>query len=293
MCTMSQLGKLTYWAAILGLSTLSFVGFMTILGNRRRIDRANQQFLAKIRSDMDELRREVKKREEALASLRQERSKEAEGARLMIGALSRLEGELAAAQERTKELEKELRGLQQQNKIQVDQLQRQALELQAAIDESHNLRTQHTRSLEMLEKRTLETPVPVPVIDSASVSDVVDMVARLNSKTSRVAISLEHAFEFRENGEVLEETEEVSEASAQAGEIMGERMIQLLRSTDHSEDATLVQFAIRAVISGISEWVVESWYFEEPEMGHFLQRVYLKVQESGESSSNMLAIVLS
>lgn len=67
---------------------------------------------------------------------------------------------------------------------------------------------------------------------------------------------------------------EMVEVYASATEILGPRMVELLKTSEHHEDPTLIQIAFQAGMSAYTNWILTSWYFDDPEDEHLIREIF-------------------
>ena len=281
---------ISFWL-ILSLA-LVFLGLTTLYAMRRQVaGRANMQLHAsqsewdKMRRECDKMRRESKKKDDELVWLRRQGKEMLDEAKTMREELVRVQGMVQKTQKRTQELEAELENIQGEKKAQARQLHLQSLDLKASEDESRVLKVQHGQALELLKSRTSEligAEAFLTKADSLSGSDVLDMVTGLNMEASQTAAFMADSFEFRKRGEIIDDSADVIVACRHASEVIGERMVHLLRSTEHAEDPMLIQIALQSAMLCVSEWIIDAWCFQDEYRNIFLHEVYRTVQESGK-----------
>jgi hypothetical protein len=59
-------------------------------------------------------------------------------------------------------------------------------------------------------------------------------------------------------------------------------MVELLKTSEHHEDPTVIQIAFQAGMSAYTNWILTSWYFDDPEDEHLLSEIYMRVREAGQ-----------
>ncbi|KAG5636040.1 hypothetical protein H0H81_009313 [Sphagnurus paluster] len=274
---LSKVGVLSplIYAAIAGLSVASLAGlvkFLRRLANARFASIPRDSELAELRKELDAVRRAAQEKADGLTVL----EKELEGMR------SRAKDDVAAlegARKHAEELEEQL-----------DVRTREAREHK---EELTRLNDRHTQTLQLLEARTLElrgAEAFLTKADALSGADVIGLLNTLNSEIYQTAAIIAEAFEFktkaeREGKQRIEEEEEImDEVYVSAGEIVGERMLELLKSSEHGDDPTLIQIAFQASMAAYSNWICTSWDLDDPEDESGLHRVYMSIRESEEQA---------
>ncbi|EAU92050.1 hypothetical protein CC1G_06037 [Coprinopsis cinerea okayama7 len=84
--------------------------------------------------------------------------------------------------------------------------------------------------------------------------------------------------------EFMDSEVQAKDAMAQALEVFGPTMVELLQRTDHAQDPVLLQFAFQAGLSAYTHWIISSWFFEDPEDEVLLTEIYARVREAEEQS---------
>jgi len=111
-------------------------------------------------------------------------------------------------------------------------------------------------------------------------------VEELNTEIMQTAATMAEELAINEkkiNAEGKEqESDESREASARTEEIVGSRMTELLKVSEHHEDPILIQIAFQTGMVAYAHWMISSWCFESPEDEHMLSEIYARVREAGE-----------
>jgi hypothetical protein len=280
--------SLTY-AGIAGLSLTTCLGIIKLLKHFwrfRQAEAGKNAELSSLRRSLTATRSDVQTKEEALVALR---------------------SEFDRVKDKLEELEKLLESTRRQNEILGDQVKQQMEAAQLLKDETQKFKTKHAQTAHLLETRTLELKGAETFLTKADVlsgADVIGMLNTLNSEIYQTAALVAESFEFKkerrgwreveevkDTGEDVEgaidevekgkEEEEMVEVYASATEILGPRMVELLRTSEHHEDPTLIQIAFQAGMSAYTNWIVTSWYFDDPEGDHLLSEIYMRVREAG------------
>jgi len=299
---MSRLGlsSITYWAAIFGFSTGSIVGLTMTFWRRFRkagssaADRQlEDQRHADLQSELEAAMQDARAKEVEISSLKDDIRKAREEVQTRDESLAVTAVEMAGLKKNVDELKEQIVDLRkqvdqsrQQKQGLADQVQRQAQDLKAAANESQRLRADHIAALELLETRTLELKLAqafLPQTDILSDADVIGIVNSLNSEILQTAAFIAEVFTFDKRSEVSgEDSDDMKEAASHASEVLGQRMVDLLRLTNHRDGTLLVRIAIQACINAFSQWIIESWYFGTPQEELLLAEIYQSVQHAGE-----------
>ena len=129
--------------------------------------------------------------------------------------------------------------------------------------------------------------------DQFSGADIIKLVEDLNREIMQAAASLAEDLVIAEkkvNGqEEGPESDEIKEVYERMEEIVGPRMAELLKASEHHEDPILIQIAFQMDMAAYTHWIMSSWCFESPEDEHMLSEIYVKVQEAG-SSGHLMAL---
>ncbi|RDB20679.1 hypothetical protein Hypma_012266 [Hypsizygus marmoreus] len=280
---MSQVGSLSSftYAGMAGLSLASFFGVLKLWKHWfiRRDERISKDAdLQALRLSLDEARSDAQVKEEAMSLLR----KELENARKQLDVVGRL-----------------LEGARTQNQALGEQVKQQGEALQLLRHETLQVKEEYARTLKLLEARTQELKGAEAFLTKADVlsgAEVLSMLNTLNSEVYQTAALVAESFQFRPKrtgadegqgdraeGEG-EETEEMAEVYASTTDILGPRMMELLKSSEHHDDPTLIQIAFQAGMSAYSNWIISSWYFEDPDDERLLDEIYGRVREAEEQA---------
>jgi hypothetical protein len=156
-------------------------------------------------------------------------------------------------------------------------------------DELAGLRQVYEEALAVLTTKTAELEVSQKFLakdDHVAGADVTKMVEALNSDILQIAASLGEAFEFAaqrssDPPSSLEEADELEDAIEQVEEVLGARMTDFLRSSNHDEDPILVQMALQASMCAFCNWIISSWFFHSIEKEQLLEDIYEHIRDSG------------
>ncbi|KAJ7346294.1 hypothetical protein DFH08DRAFT_870916 [Mycena albidolilacea] len=72
----------------------------------------------------------------------------------------------------------------------------------------------------------------------------------------------------------------MDEVHERATEILGHGLVDILRSSDHHDDPTLVRLAFQCGMIEYARWMSASWFFEDPEDEQLLADIYQRVRAS-------------
>jgi len=115
-------------------------------------------------------------------------------------------------------------------------------------------------------------------------ADVVQMVEGLDAEILQMAASVADHFAFKERQGV---TEEMQGAIDRLVELLGPKIVALLRQSEHANDPTLVQLACQATTAAYCRWIIVAWDFDDPNYDEFLKHIYMTVQKAGELIPNV------
>jgi DNA repair exonuclease SbcCD ATPase subunit len=285
----SSLSSLTY-VGVAGLTCFGIFKLLKDLWRFRRAEAGKNAELSSLRRSLTSTRSDAENREEALKAL---------------------QDEFDRMKSRLEELEKLLERTRRHNKILEDQVKQQTEASQLLKDEALQIKTKHAQTLQLLETRTLELKGAETFLtkaDALSGADVIGMLNTLNSEIYQTAALVAESFEFKEKkssrpgwrevedvnetgddvegaGDTVEKgnsAEEMAEVHASAIEILGSRMVELLKTSEHHEDPTLIQIAFQAGMSAYTNWIVTSWYFDDPEEEYLISEIYMRVRDAGK-----------
>ncbi|KDR69816.1 hypothetical protein GALMADRAFT_230475 [Galerina marginata CBS 339.88] len=236
--------------------------------------------------------RERRRRQELeLALLRRslsERDEEVEAKKAAV--LSHAE-EIDGLRKRVVDLERDLDGARQQNRTLVDRTKNLGVRSGQLEGELHRANTEHLQVIELLGVRTAELKGAQAFLtkaDQLSGADVIKLVEELNAEIMQTAATMAEELVIEQKKVEVEENEqesdEMTEAYTRTEEIVGPRMAELLKSSEHHEDPILIQIALQASMSAYTHWIVSSWCFESPEDEHMLSEIYARVREAEEQA---------
>jgi chromosome segregation ATPase len=181
----------------------------------------------------------------------------------------------------------EVKGLNSGLKNRTNSLESQNRQLGAELNQ---VKVEHQQSVQLLDVRTAELKGAQAFLtkaDQFSGADIIKLVEDLNGEIMQTAASMAEDLvvaEKKVNGhEEGPESGEIKEAYGRTEEIVGPRMAELLKTSEHHEDPILVQIAFQANMAAYTHWIVSSWCFESPEDEHMLSEIYARVREAGKS----------
>lgn len=241
-------------------------------------------------------RHELISKDVEIAALRRSLSAARSDAGVKEGVLGMLRKELENAKGQLEVVGRLLQGLRDQNQALGDQVLKQTQDMKLLKDESCIVNEKHSQTLHLLEARTKElrgAEAFLTKADALSGADVISMLNALNSEIYQTAALVAESFQFQpkkqkdEEGGGLMVTEEdgevdLAEVYTSATDILGSRMVELLRSSEHHEDPTLVQIAFQAGMSAYSNWILSAWDFEDPDDERLLGEIYGRLRQGGE-----------
>ncbi|PPQ91154.1 hypothetical protein CVT25_003059 [Psilocybe cyanescens] len=257
---------------------------------------------------MDE--RETHRRQEEELALLQDtlRQRDAKVQETKIAVLSNLE-EIERLRKRVDDIGRDLEGAKQQNRTLVDRTKTLSARNQLLEAELNRVKGENLQVVELLRIRTAElkgTHAFLTKADQLSGADVIKLVEGLNAEIMQTAAVLAEeleieakedlrgevdiaANELKKKVEVEEdaaklESDDMKEAFMRTEEIVGPRMAELLKTSEHHEDPILIQIALQASMAAYTHWIVSSWCFESPEDEHMLSEIYARVRESEEQA---------
>jgi len=102
-------------------------------------------------------------------------------------------------------------------------------------------------------------------------------VESLDAEIFQTAAFMADYFVFEERQDV---TEEVQKAIVRLGELLGPKIVDLLRRTEHADDPTLMQLACQATTTAYCRWIIMSWHFGDPNYDQFLRNIFKTVQNA-------------
>jgi hypothetical protein len=158
-------------------------------------------------------------------------------------------------------------------------------QLQGLKDEYLQSMNRQAETSRLLENRTLElkgAQTFLTMADSHSGNEVIGMVERLNAEIFQTAAFMADSFGDDYISGSQGASEDVIELLEWAKSMFGDKMVQLLRSSDHNEDPILIQNALQASMVNWSCQVISSWCFWVPDLQFHLNVIQESVQLTGE-----------
>jgi DNA repair exonuclease SbcCD ATPase subunit len=228
--------------------------------------------------ERDEAKDEIMQKGDALAAVQQERDTLNERMEELSQQLRLATDRIAALKSRIAQEEGQTSGLRQQ-------LTRSETEMQIVSNELAQTKTRHSQTTALLDTRTLELKGAQAFLtkaDSMSGADVVRMVEGLDAEILQTAAFIADHFIFEEKRDV---TEEVQAAIERLVELLGPTIVDLLGTTEHAHDPTLIQLACQASMAVYSRWIILAWDFDDNNYDQFLKHIYMTVQGAGERIS--------
>ena len=271
-----------------GAAGLSFCGLFTCFKLHKK--RLHQQHQSQIQTENENEQKERRHQEELNFLQNSLNDSEAEIG-TMKKSLTVCMVEIDRLKKRLAETERDLDSVEKQNRTLTEQTRKLGSQNQKLEAELKNTRTEQRDSIELLRIRTAELKGAQAFLTKADIlsgAEVIKLVEALNGEIMQTAAVMAEAFTIDEkrveeaiitkNGEA----EEMSRVYARAGEIVGYRMAEMLRMSEHHEDPILVQMGLQTAMVGYTHWVISSWCFESPEDERMLSEVYARVRETGK-----------
>ena len=196
--------------------------------------------------------------------------------------IERLKKRLAGTQ-------KDLDDMEKKNRTLVDQTRNLGAQNQELEGELKRTKAEQRDSIELLRIRTSELKGAQAFLTKADVlsgAEVIKLVEALNGEIMQTAAVMAEAFtiEQKKIDGKDGDSEDMGKVYARASEVVGYRMAELLRTSEHHEDPILIQMGLQTAMAGYTQWVISSWCFESPEDERMLSEVYARVRETGKLS---------
>jgi small-conductance mechanosensitive channel len=259
-----------------GVAGLSLCGLLTCFSLRKHLQQAQIDDEAKERRHTEQLN--VLRR--SLSNSQAEMGEIKKSLTVCMEEIERLKKRLAQS-------ERDLDGMEKQNRTLADQTRNLSAQNQKLEGELKKTKAEQRDSIELLRIRTAELKGAQAFLTKADIlsgAEVIKLVDALNGEIMQTSAVMAEAFTIEEKK--LEgkdgESEEMSKVYVRAGEIVGYRMAELLRTSEHHEDPILVQMGLQTAMAGYTHWVISSWCFESPEDERMLSEVYARVRETGQ-----------
>ncbi|CAA7260335.1 unnamed protein product [Cyclocybe aegerita] len=272
--------RLAICVGVAGLSAMGIFGTFKFVKVWRRVERARLREQATLR-----------RQEEELDLLRRSLSEsQAEVEEKKMAAQAHVE-EIERLGRRMSDTERELEDMRRQNRVLAERTKQLSTRGQQLEGELQHTKLERQQATELLEVRTAELKGAQAFLtkaDQLSGADVIKLVEVLNADIMQISASMAEDLTIEEkrfdsNGKELE-SDETREAFARTEEIVGARMAELLKSSEHHEDPILIQLAFQAGMTAYTHWIISSWCFENPDDEHMLSEIYARVREAEEQA---------
>ncbi|KAF9561921.1 hypothetical protein CPC08DRAFT_634814 [Agrocybe pediades] len=268
------------YCALVGLSTATIYGVLKAHTFWKEVQRTREHAHDTIRKQEEELgllRRTIRQKE---VEIEQRKAKEQAHAE-----------DVDEHRRRMANLEKDLEGVKHQNQALHERNKSLALRNQELEGGLRRAKAEHQQTAELLAVRTTELKGAQAFLtkaDQLSGADVIKLVEDLNGEIMQTAATLAEELPLELKKVDVDGKEQVSddavEAYARTEEVIGPRLTELLRVTEHNEDPIMIQIALQAGLSAYIHWIVSSWCFESPEDEHMLSEIYARVREAEEQA---------
>ncbi|KAG6901752.1 hypothetical protein C0995_008317 [Termitomyces sp. Mi166 len=189
------------------------------------------------------------------------------------------------------EKERSLKEAQSNNRTLNAQLGQRNQELRRHEEEMQQHKREHALTVDLLETRTQELKGAEAFLtkaDALSDADVIALVNALNSEMYQMAAMVAEAFDYKARVEEVEssveEVDGLTEVHASVIDAIGAKMVEMLKSSDHREDPTIIQIAFQAAMAAYSNWIVRSWNLEEQEADIGFNKVYKEIRNAEEQA---------
>lgn len=264
-------------AVVLGVAGLSAFGilravkYFSLWQHAQRLRHKNFQLQSeKIRSlssSLDECQSKLEDERKTVASLREE---------------------ITSLGKRFRDAETELDAIRMQNQTLVNKINRLTVQNEHLEGELQGRSTEQKHLKDLLDARAGELKAAQTFLsktDQFAGGDVINLVQQLNAEILQTAASMADQLNVEEKNVVKgQESDETTIAIARTEEIIGPRLTELLRSSEHHQDPILIQTAFQTGIAAYMHWMISSWCFESPEDEHMLSEIYARVREAGQFS---------
>lgn len=272
---MSTAPRLAVFLGVAGLSAFGIfraVKYFSLWQHAQRLRRKNSQLqseeIKSLSSSLNECQSKLEDERKTVASLREE---------------------IASLSKRFRDTEAELDAIRMQNQTLVNKSNRLTLQNKHLEGELQSRSTEQKHLKDLLDARAGELKAAQTFLSKADQfagGDVINLVQQLNAEILQTAANMADQLNVEEkNVDVKgQESDETTFAIARTEEIIGPRLTELLRSSEHHQDPILIQTAFQTGIAAYMHWMISSWCFESPEDEHMLSEIYARVREAGRFS---------
>lgn len=187
----------------------------------------------------------------------------------------KVQQERSKLQDANQKLQQDLSSYQQQLLLRESEKKALKNELQA-------LQIKFNDQTTLLNDRTRElrgAQAFLSTADTLSGAEVIRLVDELNQEIMQTAAFISDSFDFARKPE---HRDEIKEASARTGELIGPAMTSLLGTVQHGEDPLLIQIALQAATVEFSRWIIMTWDFDGLQAEQPLAEIYGDVRETGK-----------
>lgn len=231
-----------------------------------------------------------RKQEEELSSLRRSLSERQAEVELKRQTVASLNLEIEKLTNKVVVAERELEDAKKQNQALTDRTKGLNAQKKQLETDLQRTRSEQKHLGELLEVRTNElkgAQTYLTKADQLSGAEVIKLVEELNGEIMQTAAIMAEELIVEEkhvNASGKEQdSEETRVATARTEEIIGPRMTELLRISEHHDDSILIQIAFQTAMAAYTHWMISSWCFESPEDENMLSEIYARVREAGKS----------
>jgi hypothetical protein len=147
----------------------------------------------------------------------------------------------------------------------------------------HQLRLHYDNATNLLRSRTLELEGAQAFLTKADLlsgAEVIAMVETLNAEIFQVTSVVADSYGFEER---IAAREELNGTKKPPRHVLGQKMVQLLKSTRGEDLVTVVQIALQSCMVTYCAEVVRPGYFGYPEYEYFLRDMYDGIAQDGET----------
>jgi hypothetical protein len=184
------------------------------------------------------------------------------------GEIMAMRQEMSEMAKHIEELERRLERSKEQNRVQAEQLQREA--------------SQHHLARDLLKARALELRDADAYLSRGNIEEVIAMVESLNQEIHHAAARLVEAFTFEKRPEERRRpSREEETAYEESRKSIGSKILRLLETKDHQEDRSLVKIALQSNIVFCCKRVISSEYFDESRYGRLLTEMCRGIRKAG------------
>jgi hypothetical protein len=212
------------------------------------------------------------------------RAREAEQA--MDKQLKGAQTEVKASAKEKALLREEVDKLQKREHALAERLHRRDQEIERLRAEVDRMHVEKKRTAQLLATRTMELKGAQTFLtreDALSCAEVIDITNALNAEIFQAAAHIADTFSLDERGAgIVENKEERYRQRTRCVKSFGDVATQILETTDHQEDPTVLQVLLQGGMVICAQFIAEKWYPFDSGVSQHWSQVYALLMRTGK-----------